>query len=447
MGQEAREALKRRVAEEIARRGEEIIALGEDILRHPELGYRERRTAGIAARELSALGLPVETGLALTGVKARARGRRPGPAVALLGELDALPCPLHPFADPDTGAAHACGHNAQMAALLGAAMGLVGSGAMAELDGDVVFLACPAEEYVELEYRESLRRAGKIAFYGGKQELLRAGAFDDVDMAMMVHAEAGRPEAVALAGGDLNGFLGKSVRFIGRESHAGGAPEKGINALNAAALAILAINSQRETFRDQDAVRVHPVLTKGGDSVNTVPADVRMETYVRGRTVEAIRDASAKVDRAIQGAAWSIGARVEIRDTPGYLPHRHDGELTRVCLENARLLLGEDRVEEAAFFPGSGDIGDISAVMPAIIPSMGGWKGMAHHPSLAVADPVAAYLRPAQLMAMTAIDLLWDGAGRARQVLEHFVPVFDKESCLAFWQGLENGKEDAPHEP
>ncbi len=437
-----REKLKEQVCGEIHRRSGEIMALAQDILRHPELGYRERRTASVLAREFSSLGLPVETGLARTGVKARAAGRGKGPTVAILGEMDALLCPGHPFADPETGAAHACGHHAQAAAMIGAAMGLVGAGAMGLLDGDVVFLGCPAEEYIELDFRRALKEAGEIAFFGGKQELLRAGAFDDVDMAMMVHAECGRADPVALVGGDMNGFIGKSIRFIGRAAHAGGAPEQGINALNAAALALLAINSQRETFRDQDAVRVHPVITKGGDSVNIVPADVRMETYVRGRTLQAIRDAGAKVDRAIQGAAWSIGARVEITQIPGYLPYRHDEELTRVYAENARALLGEDRVETAPLFTGSGDIGDLSAVMPAIIPSMGGWKGMAHHPSLEAADPYAAYVRPAQLMAMTAVDLLWDGAARARQVLDRFTPLFDRKGCLAFWQELENQKEE-----
>jgi amidohydrolase len=437
-----REELKEQVRDEIHRRSGEIMDLAQDIFLHPELGYKEKRTAAIAAGELDALGLPVQTGLARTGVKARASGRREGPTVAVLGELDALLCPLHPHADPETGAAHACGHHGQIAAMLGAAMGLVGSGAMEFLDGDVVFLACPAEEYVELDYRQRLRDAGEIAFFGGKQELLRIGAFDDVDMAMMVHAECGRTDPVAMVGGDMNGFVGKSIRFIGREAHAGGAPEQGINALNAAALALLAINSQRETFRDQDAVRVHPILTKGGDSVNIVPADVRMETYVRGRTIQAIWDASAKVDRAIQGSAWSVGAKVEIRQIPGYLPYRHDQALTRVYAENARALLGEEHVETAPLFTGSGDIGDISAVMPAIIPSMGGWKGTAHHPSLEVADPYAAYIRPAQLMAMTVVDLLWDGASRAREVLDHFTPLLDKEGCLAFWQRLEDEKEE-----
>src|SRR5262245_48228736 len=101
-----REELKRRVADEIDRRQEEIIALGERIWRDPELGFKEVRTAGVIAEEFAKLGLAYRDGLALTGVKAIAAGGRPGPTVAVLGELDAILVADHPSADPATGAAH-----------------------------------------------------------------------------------------------------------------------------------------------------------------------------------------------------------------------------------------------------------------------------------------------------------------------------------------------------
>jgi len=85
--------------------------------------------------------------------------------------MDAVVSPQHPSANPLTGAAHACGHNAQIATMLGAAIGLTAGNALQELDGDVVFMAVPAEEFVELEYREKLRDEGKIKFFSGKQEL------------------------------------------------------------------------------------------------------------------------------------------------------------------------------------------------------------------------------------------------------------------------------------
>ncbi len=435
-----KDALKAKVCGVIDSRREEIIALGEEIFAHPELGYKEKATAALVERELKKLGLAPRTGLAVTGIKARAKGRSAGPTVAILGELDAVVSPMHPCANPDTGAAHACGHNAQTANLLAAAMGLLLSGAMEELDGDVVFFSTPAEEYVELEYRQKLREEGTIGFFGGKQELIRLGEFEDVDMAMMVHGEIGQPGRDAWVGGDTNGFVGKVIRYTGREAHAGGAPHLGINALNAACLGMMAINAQRETFRDEDAVRVHPVITKGGDMVNIIPADVRMETYVRGRTMDAILDASQKVNRALEGSAYAMGATVDIQEIPGYLPLVNQPGLTGAYAQNARALLGEDHVHQAPFFCGSGDIGDLSVLMPVILPSQGGYVGAAHSRDVAIVDPESAYILPAKLMAMTVVDLLWDGAALAKEIRAGFTPQMTRESYLEFWKNIQGGR-------
>ncbi len=167
---------------------------------------------------------------------------------------------------------------------------------MGELDGDVAFAAVPAEEYVELEYRERLQQEGKIHFIGGKQEFIRPGILDDIDMGMMVHSHAGLKDCRFLIDCDSSGFIGKLIKFTGKEAHAGSRPFDGINALNAAALSLPAINSQREAFKEKDRIRIHPIITKGGDLVNIVPADIRMETYVRGTNLKAIMDASEKVN-------------------------------------------------------------------------------------------------------------------------------------------------------
>ncbi len=107
------------------------------------------------------------------------------------------------------------------------------------------------------------------------------GFFDNVDMAMMIHMAALGPDKKVIVGGTSNGFIGKLIKYKGKESHAGAAPHIGINALNAALLGLMGIHLQRETFKDEDHIRVHPIITKGGDLVNVIPADVRMETYVR----------------------------------------------------------------------------------------------------------------------------------------------------------------------
>jgi metal-dependent amidase/aminoacylase/carboxypeptidase family protein len=177
------------VYEAIDRRAPDIIGVGEEIRRHPELGFKEYGTARIVARTFEKMGLKPQTGLALTGVRADAVGQRgEGPTVALLGELDGLVVVGHPGADPETGAAHACGHNAQIAGMLGAAMGLLDAGPFAHLSGRVAFIGVPAEEYGDVAWRVSQRKEGKLEFLGGKPELLRLGHLDDVDMAMMIHA-------------------------------------------------------------------------------------------------------------------------------------------------------------------------------------------------------------------------------------------------------------------
>src|SRR5260370_9696176 len=102
------------------------------------------------------------------------------------------------------------------------------------------------------------------------------------------------------------------IRFIGRASHAGGAPQLGINALSAAMLALNAIHAQRESFWDKDTVRIHPIITKGGDAVSVVPAEVTRETFVRGASRDAILDAHRKGARCLRAGATAIRAEVNV---------------------------------------------------------------------------------------------------------------------------------------
>jgi amidohydrolase len=426
-----REELKRVVCNAIDDHREQILGVGESIMDAPELGFKEVRTAHRVAEIFRTIGLPYEEELALTGVKATLRGNQPGPTVALMGELDALLVPDHPRADSSTGAAHACGHNAQVAGLIGATLGLSAAKAAEHLAGNIVFFAVPAEEYVEIDYRLGLVKQGKTSFLTGKQELIGLGHFDDVDMAIMIHSSS--PEFLDGAMGvaaSSNGFLAKNIRFIGRAAHAGVAPERGINALSAATLALSAINAQRETFRDEDCVRVHPIITKGGDLVNTVPAEVRMETYVRGRTAEAILDASRKVDRALRGAAVALGCQVEIETVPGNLPLRNDPKLTELFRHNAKQFFGEDGFRNYPHGGGSTDAGDLSQLMPLLHPMMTGAKGNVHSAAWQIADHDAGYIAPAKTLAMMVIDLLSNGAELARGILKEHQPTMTKEEYL-----------------
>ena len=428
--------LKERVCREIDQHADSLIALAEDIFRHPELGFKETRTAGQVAARFRALGIPFETDLALTGVKGMLTGNAPGPTVAVLGELDSLIVADHPAADRTTGAAHACGHNAQIATMIGTTTGLAKSGVLSELSGRVACMAVPAEEYVEVGYRLGLRAAGKIEFLGGKPELLRVGAFDDVDMAMMVHTSSNRADGLTGVSESSNGCVVKQITFLGHAAHAGGAPHRGINALNAATLALQAIHANRETFRDQDMIRVHPIITRGGDIVNAVPAEVRMETYVRGRTLEAITEANRKVDRALQAGALGVGAKVRIETLPGYLPLCNDPELTSLYKDNAVALVGADEVREVETRGGSTDMGDLTQIMPGIHPYAAGATGTGHGNNYYVKDYDNAVLLPAKVMAMSVIDLLADDAQQARALLGEYQPRLSRSEYMDFQRGL-----------
>ncbi len=424
-------ALKQQVCNTIDTRRDEIIHIGESIMDAPELGFKEQRTADRVKETLEDLDLSYEEGLALTGVKAVLRGAKPGPTIALMGELDALQVPGHPRADPKTQAAHACGHNAQIAGLMGAAMGLAQPEITEQLAGNIVFFAVPAEEYVEINYRIGLIKSGQTTFLTGKQELVQLGQFDDIDMAIMIHTTG--PDVSDGSMGlspSSNGFVAKNIRFLGKASHAGGSPEKGVNALYAAQLSLSAINAQRETFRDEDCVRVHPIITKGGDLVNIIPAEVTMETYVRAKTADAILDASHKVDRALRGAAMAMGCRVEIETVPGNLPLRNDPVLAEVFRDNAARLFGKASYRDYGHSGGSTDAGDLSQFMPLLHPMMTGAAGTHHQTDWCIADHEAGYLAPAKTLAMMAIDLLVDNAAKANKTLAEFKPAMSKDAYL-----------------
>ena len=432
----SKEELKARVAAEIDARAEELVRFAKTVLASPEPGFREVKTSSLVAARFRDLGIRYRDSLALTGVKGELTGGSAGPAVAVLGELDSLLCQAHPYADPATGAAHACGHHAQLGMLLGVAAGLLAPGVLQALSGRVVLFAVPAEEYIETEYRDGLRRQGKIEFLGGKPELIKLGEFDDVDMAMMCHTTSEPSDKLLALGGTSNGTVAKQVQFLGRAAHAGGMPHRGINALNAAMLALSAIHANRETFQDQDTIRLHTIITRGGEAVNAVPADVRMETFVRGKTLEAILDANKKVDRSLRAGALAVGASVRIQTIPGYLPMRNDPHLAALFRPNAVAVVGEENVAQIGHRTGSTDMGDLSHVMPVIHPYAGGARGLSHGSDYVVEDYTVAVINPAKAMAMTVIDLLADGAAAARQVLSKHTPAMTREQYLTFMRSL-----------
>jgi amidohydrolase len=432
-----KDELKQKVCEAIDRHGNEIIELGETILHHPETGFNEAKTSALVAEKMLSLGLAPQTGLALTGVKGRLKGGRPGPRLAIVGELDSLRTSDHPHADQHTGAAHSCGHNAQVAGMLGVAMGIAAAQAQDHLAGELMFFAVPAEEFIDVEERLRRKQRGEIEFLLGKPELVAKGHFDDIDMAMMIHIGShDQMSKRSYIADSSNGALVKQIRFLGRASHAGGAPQRGINALSAAQIALNAIHCQRETFWDNDTIRIHPIITKGGDAVSVIPAEVKMETFVRGGSLEAIVDANMKVDRCLRAGAMAMGAEVEINTIPGYLPQRNNRAMGELFGGNVERLFGSGNFDIGGHRTGSTDMGDIAHMIPVIHPYVASALGKTHGADFRINEPEHAYLTPAKLLAMTAIDLLWDDAAPARQVIADFKPAFTKDDYLAFERGL-----------
>ena len=428
------QSLKAAAQSAIDGRRDWIIRAAKTVLLNPEPGFREVKTSQLVSEKLSELGISHENGIALTGIKGYLRGTRGGPTVAVIGEMDALRVLGHPHADSESGAAHACGHHCQVGMMLGAAVGLTASGVLGALSGSVALMALPAEEFIDVEFRWGLRRDGKLGLISGKKEFIRLGAFDDVDMAMMVHTSASPSEKKFSVGGTSNGHLVKHVRFIGRASHAGSSPHLGINALQAAMVALNALNTQRETLQNEDTVRFHGILTSGGTAANSTPSDVVYEGRVRGRTHEAIADASMKMDRCLRAGALAMGAKVSIVTIPGYLPIVHDETLMNVFTGNAVRLVGKENVvahPRDRSRGGSTDMGDLSHIMPVIHPYTGGATGMGHGVDYLVDDYEQAVINPAKAMAMCVIDLLADGAEKASEVLSRGSPLMTRRQYLA----------------
>ena len=432
-----KEELKAAVCNAINAAVPDIEKLAALIESEPELGFKEVNTSQKFASLLEGLGREPRREVALTGVVEAYKGAKSLIRVAVMGELDAIMVPDHPDADPVTGAVHACGHNAQLAAVAAIAYALHDTDLMEHLDGDIVLMGVPAEEFVEITYRKKLRDEGKLWFLSGKQEFIRLGEFDDIDISVMQHSATAAPGFRAGATSVCTGFTAKLINYKGKEAHAGAAPFDGINALNAAMLGLMAVHAQRETFRDEDHIRVHPIITKGGDIVNVVPADVRLETYVRGANTDAIMGASAKVDRAFRSGADAVGAECAITDLPGYLPEVQCDLLNTLMFKELKKLVGEDVMECCpGFGGGSTDQGDVSQLLPSIQSFFAGVQGGLHTKDFCLKDRELTIITAAKAMICLVIELLYDDAALGRKVKEDFKPVLTKERYLREWGKL-----------
>ncbi len=403
------------------------------IWQHPETGYKEFETSAYMEDTFKKLGYELVLADGITGFYTVLDTRRPGPEILILAELDSIICPEHKDANPKTGAVHSCGHNAQCAALIGIAAALKEPGILDKFCGKIRLCAVPAEELLEIEYRSELKKQGKIKYFGGKSEFLHRGYFDGVDIAFMVHTSTS-----FWVGKGSVGCMTKQITYKGVAAHAGSAPWNGKNALYAATCGINAINAIRETFRESDIIRVHPIITSGGVMVNAIPETAVLESYVRGATFEAICDANKKVNQALCGAALSIGTNVDISDTPGYAPLINDTNMCKLAAEAARGAIPECEFEvRDSMSSGSTDMGDLCCIMPVVHPYAGGAVGKAHGSNYEISDPLLACVASAKMQLGMLYILLDNNAQRAKQIIKEFNPLFaSKEEFLNFMDSL-----------
>lgn len=398
---------------------EMILEAEKHIWQNPETGYKEWKTSKYMAEKFKDFGYELHMAEDIPGFYADYDTGKHGPTVLVLGELDSLICEDHPDADSKTGAVHSCGHHAQCAALLGVAKALKDSDIAKDWCGKIRLCAVPAEEPIELEYRQSLIHEGTIKYICGKPEFISRGYFDDVDMAFMFHTTTSHDCNFVVQNGST-GALTKNMYFTGKSAHAGGSPYAGINALYAANLSLNAINALRETFKEPDLVRVHPIITKGGDAVNAIPADVRMESFVRALTYDSMKTENKKVNRALGGSAVAMGAQVGICDALAASPLINDKTLRELFVEAVKDFDPDVKYADSSHIStGCTDMGDLSMIMPALHPYVAGAIGTSHGNDYRIGNPENACVDSAKVQLILLAKLLSDEGKAAKRVLEN----------------------------
>ncbi|WP_274709422.1 amidohydrolase [Streptomyces tubbatahanensis] len=311
-----------------------LLALSHSLHAEPETALEEHRSAAKIGDLLDEAGFAVTRGVAGLPTALVADHGTGELTVALCAEYDALP-----------GIGHACGHNVNGAAAIGAALGLA---AVADRIGvRVRLVGTPAEEDV-----------------GGKALLLKAGVFDGVAAAMMVHAApADTVGASSLAIGAWD------VTFHGRPAHAALAPWEGVNALDAMTVAQTAIGLLRQQLAP--GTLVHGIVTDGGQAVNVVPARTRARYELRAPTAEQLAHLRARVRACFEAGALATGAELELaQHGEDFAELRQDRFMTEAYVRAARTL-GRTPEPRHGELMASTDMGNVSHAVPTIHPTIG----------------------------------------------------------------------------
>ncbi|WP_245172690.1 amidohydrolase [Streptomyces achromogenes] len=370
-------------ADAVRAREPDLIALSHSLHAEPETAMREHKSAAKITSLAENAGFDVTRGVAGLPTAFVATHGSGELVVALCAEYDALP-----------GIGHACGHNVNGAASVGAALGLA---AVADALGITVkLIGTPAEEDI-----------------GGKALLLEAGVFDDVAAAFMVHAA---PEdsvgASSLAVGAWD------VAYTGKPSHAALAPWEGVNALDAIALAHTAVGLLRQQL--PPGVLVHDIVFEAGHAVNVIPETARARYELRARTTEDLAHARRRVRACLEAAALATGAELELTEHGADFADLRQDEFLTAAYTRAARSLGRDPVDRRGEVMASTDMGNVSHILPALHPTIGyDTQGALHHTA-----PFARYgnsagadravIDAAIALAQVGVELATDSAQRKR---------------------------------
>jgi len=373
------EKLKLKIKTSVKSQRQQLIQLSLNIHDNPELGFEEEKASAWLANYLEDSGFHVERGIAGLATAFRATYGHGSPRIALLAEYDALP-----------KIGHGCGHNIIGVSAVGAAV--ASKSIIDQLGGSIVVLGTPGEEGL-----------------GGKIDMVKAGAFKEIDVAMLVHPNTrNMPTEEALACSSLE------VEFFGRPAHAASQPHRGINALDAMILAFTSINSLRQHIRGD--ARIHGIITDGGEAPNIVPAHSAAAFLVRALDDDYLAELKDKVLNCFTGASVASGARLEYRwRDRTYAPMKNNMTLAGLFRQNLESLGRQVEAFDPHFGLGSTDMGNVSQVVPSIHATIAiaPPEVLIHTPEFAAAAASQAghkgLLDAAKAMAMTVADILQPG--------------------------------------
>lgn len=368
--------LKEKLRAELEIRRSELVRLSLNIHDNPELGFQEVKAASWLSDYLKSNGFSVERNIAGLSTAFRAVYGEGKPKIVVLAEYDALP-----------GIGHGCGHNIIAASAVGA--GVASKIVVDNLGGSIIVLGTPGEEN-----------------FGSKIDMVKAGIFDDVDVAMMVH-----PSILNIAMERMLASSSLEVEFFGKAAHAAVQPSQGINALEAIILAFNSINSLRQHIQEQ--ARIHGIITDGGEAPNVVPAHSAATFIIRAPDYAYLEELQGKVLNCFKGASLASGARLKYRwGDKVYAPIKNNVALAKLFSDNLESMGRRLDVFDLQIPFGSSDMGNVSQVVPSIHPMVAIVSPKVSLHSVEFASAAASeaghqgLLDAAKAMAMTMVDVI-----------------------------------------